>query len=78
MLKETASQIWAELDDAKPIHGCCRLFGGEGKQYCQRVSVTALRIARQVAFVDEMFQEKTTCPRAEQSSISHAPPPGAA
>src|SRR5260370_21383055 len=48
----------------------------ERDQQSERISIAPLRVHRQVAFPDEMFQEKAAYPRAESGSISHGSPPG--
>src|SRR5580700_7556782 len=51
------------------------LSRGERDQQSERISIAPLRVHRQVAFPDEMFQEKTAYPRAESGSIIHGSPP---
>src|ERR1035438_1781327 len=44
------------------------LSRGERDQQSQSISIAPLRVNRQVAFPDEMFQEKAAYPRAESGS----------
>src|SRR5438128_7872843 len=50
------------------------LARGERDQQRKRIPIAPLCVHRQVAFPDEMFQEKAAYPRAEPGSISHGSP----
>jgi hypothetical protein len=64
MGEKGANQIRRQVHYREPVHRFAQLFSCEWKEKEKRVAVTALRVARQVAFVDEVFEEKAPKPDA--------------
>ncbi len=59
----------------KLIHGFVHLASDERDEQCQGIAITLLRISSQIAFANQMLEEKTPHPRSEPG-LSHNAPPG--
>src|ERR1051325_3426831 len=57
------------------IHFFAYFAGDERNEQRQGITITTLRIPRQIAFANQMLQEKTAHP-GSKSSLSHDTPPG--
>ena len=73
--KKLPHALGRDVDDRQTIDRHVRLGADERDDQRQRVSITALRVAREIALVDQMLQEKAANPRSEQPVIAHDGPP---
>jgi hypothetical protein len=71
MRQELSDQLARQVGDAQAVDGLLQLPCDEGKKQCEHVSVTALGVDREVAFVDEMLEEKSPYPGSEQTRVGH-------
>src|SRR5258708_29000723 len=62
VLKEQSHLLGCDIADGKLIDVFVKFGGDEWKHQGQRVTVTSLRIAREVAFTHQMFKEKAAHP----------------
>src|SRR5215831_5307435 len=74
MGEKGANQIRRQVHYREPVHRFAQLFSCKWKEKEKRIAVAALRVARQVAFVHEVFEEKAPNPDAEE--VTHGVPPG--
>src|SRR5215471_11741377 len=74
MGKKGANQIRRQVHYREPVHRFAQLFSCKWKEKEKCIAVAALRVARQVAFVHEVFEEKAPNPDAEE--VTHGVPPG--
>jgi hypothetical protein len=64
-------KIRREINYSQAIHGLLPLLCNEGDEEAERIAVAALGIAREVAFLDHVFQQKASDPKSEKSGITH-------
>ena len=60
--QEEPHQIRRYIHHRQPIHGWVQLVGDERNQQGESIAVTALRVAGQIAFGYQMFEQKTPHP----------------
>src|SRR5580692_11689358 len=75
MIEEAAQHLARQVEDVETIHWLALLGGDIGQEQRERVSIAALGVPAQVAFLDQMIEEETLDPRAQQAGLRHAAPP---
>jgi hypothetical protein len=73
--QEETHQIRRYIDHLKPIHRLVQLGGSVRNQQRKGIAVTALRVARQIALGNKVFEQKTPYPGSQQGLVIHAVPP---
>src|SRR3954447_6943130 len=63
--------LCAYIGDREPIDGFAQLSSDEWDQQGEGVPVAALSVPGQIPFTDQMLQEETTNPWAQQNSVIH-------
>ena len=74
MLQKLSDVLSRKVIYLKLIHGLVRLASDKRDEQPQGIAITLLRIPRQIAFANQMLQEKTPHPRSEPG-LSHDTPP---
>ena len=75
MFEKSANQTRRQVTDSQPIDRSFEGTAHEGQQQNHRVPITALSIASQIAFRDQVFKKKATDPRSHQCCVTHGSSP---
>ena len=73
--QEEPHQIRRYIRHGQPVHGLVQFAGYERNHQGKGIAVTALRVAGQIAFGYQVFEQKTPHPGSQQRQIIHAVPP---
>src|SRR6516165_3161063 len=63
--KKVSHDVGAQIGDGKPLDMLVQLGASKGNQQREGIPIAPLRVARKVAFTDDVFQEKAANPGAE-------------
>src|SRR5579859_413436 len=66
---------WREIIDRKAINWLPQCFAQERKQKDQRIAITELGIAREIALCSDVFQEEPAYPWSNRVIVTHLTPP---
>jgi hypothetical protein len=72
--QEEAFHIRRYINHGQPVHGLAQFAGYKRNQQRKGIAVTALRVAGQIAFGYQVFEQKTPHPGSQQRQIIHAVP----
>src|SRR5229473_7067969 len=75
MPEKTAHQKWGQVRYGQSIDRFGSGMSHERKQHDHRIPIAALGVARQIAFGDQMFEQKAAYPRSDQGDVTHGTSP---
>ena len=73
--EESAGEIGREIDDSETIDGLLLYLCDKWDEQAECVAVAVLGIAGEIAFSDDMFQQKATNPWAKRGVLTHEKTP---